>query len=125
MFDTWQELLVGGAVALGVVAIIVFGLRSRWRGVIGPSSDCAYVEPHAQMLGRIDSNVTALRAEVAVQNKKAAISLATSEALVHVGEAAIKYMTKRQLNGEVESAVRALDRAKVLLEKAEEVEVTG
>lgn len=125
MFDTWQELLVGGAVALGVVAIIVFGLRSRWRGVIGPSTDCAYIEPHSQMLGRIDSNVTALRAEVAVQNKKSAISLATSEALVHVGEAAIKYMTKRQLNGEVESAIRSLDRAKVLLEKAEEVEVSG
>lgn len=125
MLDTWQELLIVGVIVLGTVAIVVFGLRSRWRGVIGPSTDCAYVEAHAQMLGRIDTNVTALRAEVAFQNKKAAISLATSEALVHVGEAAIKYMTKRQLNGEVESATRALDRAKVLLEKAEEVEVAG
>lgn len=125
MFDTWQELLVGGIVVIVAVAIVVFGLRGRWRGIIGSSTDCAYVEAHAQMLGRIDTNVTALRAEVAFQNKKAAISLATSEALVHVGEAALKYMTKRQLNGEVESAVRALDRAKVLLEKAEEVEVTG
>jgi len=123
VFDTWQELLVGAVGVLGTVAIIVFGLRSRWKGVIGPSSDCAYVEQHAQMLGRIDTNVDALRREVKEQNRKAVFSLAASEALVHVGEAAIKYMTKRQLNGEVESATKALAKAKALIEKAEAVEV--
>lgn len=123
MFDTWQEIAIGGGVILGVAAMIVFGLREKWKGVIGNAVECAYVEPHAQMLGRIDAGVAALRKEVAEQNRKAVFGLAASEALVRVGEAAIKYMTKRQLNGEVAEAERALARAKTLIERAEEVVV--
>jgi hypothetical protein len=121
VFATEQVAIAAGCIIV-VALIIVLGLRKRWDGAIG-AKECAYVATHAEMLGRIDANVAALRKEVASQNRKAVFSLAASEALVHVGKAAIKYMTKRQLNGEVEDAEVALASAESLIREARAYEL--